>query len=126
MIQTRALRYAYPGAAALSFDDVDVPQGATLLLHGASGAGKSTWLALACGLLTPASGEVIVAGQSLAQLSRTGRDAWRSRHLGIRDPFGQLTRPLEVVPDEDDEGEQGEPGHRPRDAAEGALLLRRG
>ncbi|MEO7392038.1 MAG: ATP-binding cassette domain-containing protein [Ramlibacter sp.] len=83
MIRTRALRYAYPGGAELSFEDIDVPQGATLLLHGASGAGKSTWLALACGLLTPASGEVVVAGQPLSKLSRAGRDAWRARHLGF-------------------------------------------
>ena len=83
MIQTRALRYAYPGGSALSFDDVDVAQGATLLLHGKSGAGKSTWLALVAGLLTPAAGEVVVAGQALSRLSGAARDAWRGRHMGF-------------------------------------------
>ena len=83
MIRTRALRYAYPGGAELAFDDVDVPQGATLLLQGVSGAGKSTWMALASGLLTPAGGEVVVADQALSQLSRAQRDAWRARNLGF-------------------------------------------
>lgn len=83
MIETRALRYEYPAGPALSFPDVDVPQGATLLLRGNSGAGKSTWLALAAGLLTPTAGEVAMAGQPLSGLSRTGRDAWRARHLGF-------------------------------------------
>jgi len=83
VIETRALRYEYPAGPALSFPDVDVPQGATLLLRGNSGAGKSTWLALAAGLLTPTAGEVVMAGQPLSGLSRTGRDAWRARHLGF-------------------------------------------
>lgn len=83
MIETRALRYEYPSGPSLSFHDVDVPQGATLLLRGKSGAGKSTWLALVAGLLTPTAGEVVVAGQDLSRLSRTGRDAWRARHLGF-------------------------------------------
>lgn len=83
MVETRALRYRYPGGPELSFDDVDVPQGATLLLRGDSGVGKSTWLALAAGLLTPTAGEVVIAGQPLAGLSRAARDAWRGRHLGF-------------------------------------------
>ncbi|HSI55698.1 MAG: ABC transporter ATP-binding protein [Ramlibacter sp.] len=83
MIQTRALRYRYAGGPVLDFQDVDVPQGATLLLRGNSGSGKSTWLALAAGLLTPDAGEVVVAGQPLSRLSRGARDAWRAGHLGF-------------------------------------------
>jgi len=83
MVETRALRYEYPGGPALTFDDVDVPQGATLLLRGDSGVGKSTWLALAAGLLTPTAGELVIAGQRLAGLSRAARDAWRGRQLGF-------------------------------------------
>lgn len=83
MIETRALRYDYPSGPSLSFEDVAVPQGATLLLHGRSGAGKSTWLSLIAGLLTPTAGEIVVAGQALSGLSRAARDAWRARHLGF-------------------------------------------
>ena len=54
-----------------------------MLLRGNSGAGKSTWLALAAGLLTASAGEVAVAGQPLSALSRAARDGWRARHLGF-------------------------------------------
>jgi putative ABC transport system ATP-binding protein len=96
MIQTRALRYEYPSGPVLAFPDLEVPQGATLLLHGNSGAGKSTWLALAAGLLTPSAGEVVVAGQALPQLARTARDAWRARHLGFLPQKLHLSEALSV------------------------------
>jgi putative ABC transport system ATP-binding protein len=83
MIRTRALRHHYPGGPALAFDDVDLPQGGVLLLQGRSGAGKSTWLALIAGLRTPTAGDVVVAGQPLAQLAPGARDAWRGRHVGF-------------------------------------------
>jgi putative ABC transport system ATP-binding protein len=83
MIQARALRYDYPRGPSLSFDDVDVPQGGTLLLRGNSGAGKSTWLALAAGLLTPTGGDVVMSGQPMSRLSQGGRDAWRAKNIGF-------------------------------------------
>ena len=83
MIQARSLAYRYPQGPALSFPDVEVPQGGTLLLQGRSGAGKSTWLALVAGLLTPTSGQVLVAGQDLAPLRGGARDRWRGRSIGF-------------------------------------------
>ncbi len=83
MIETHALRYEYTEGPVLSFHDVEVPQGGTLLLRGNSGAGKSTWLALAAGLLTSTAGEIVVAGQPLSRLSRTARDRWRARNVGF-------------------------------------------
>ena len=83
MIQTRGLRFAYPGHAPLRFHDVVVSQGGVLLLRGASGSGKSTWLALAAGLLTPEAGEVVVAEQSVGVLPSGQRDRWRAQHVGF-------------------------------------------
>jgi putative ABC transport system ATP-binding protein len=96
MVETRGLRYEYPAGPALAFDDLDVPQGATVLLHGSSGSGKSTWLALAAGLLTPSDGEMVVAGQRLSALSRAGRDVWRGRHLGFLPQKLHLSEALTV------------------------------
>jgi putative ABC transport system ATP-binding protein len=96
MIETRGLRYRYPGGPELAFDDVRVGQGSALLLRGNSGAGKSTWLALAAGLLTPTAGELVVAGQPLGGLSRSGRDAWRARHLGFLPQKLHLSEALTV------------------------------
>lgn len=97
MIRTRSLRYAYAGGPQLSFTDVSVPQGGTLLLRGNSGTGKSTWLSLAAGLLTPAAGEMVVAGQRLGDLSGAARDRWRSRHLGFLPQRLHLSQALTVA-----------------------------
>ena len=83
MIRTKHLNYAYAGQGALVFPDVDLPQGDTLVLRGNSGSGKSTWLALLAGLLTPQQCELTVAGQRLNGLSNSARDAWRAHNLGF-------------------------------------------
>ena len=83
MISTRQLAYRYPSGPELRFNDIDVPQGGVLLLRGASGSGKSTWLALAAGLLTASNGDISVAGQSLKVLGKVASDAWRAQTIGF-------------------------------------------
>jgi putative ABC transport system ATP-binding protein len=83
MIQTRQLRYHYPGGATLNFPDLDVAQGSVLLLSGPSGCGKSTWLALVAALVAPTSGELTVAEQALGALENIAADAWRARAIGF-------------------------------------------
>lgn len=84
MIRTQGLAYQYPGAdAALQFPDVDVAQGAVLLLSGPSGCGKSTWLALVAGLVAPTAGTLEVAGQPLHALKSVASDAWRAWAIGF-------------------------------------------
>ena len=96
MIETRALRFQYPAGPALAFPDIQVPQGATLLVHGNSGSGKSTWLALIAGLRTATGGEVLVAGQALGALLRGRRDRWRARTLGFLPQQLHLSEALDV------------------------------
>jgi putative ABC transport system ATP-binding protein len=83
MIHSQGLAFAYPGGSPIAFADVDVPQGAVLLVHGPSGCGKSTWLALVAGLVAPASGQLTVAGQPLAALGKVAADAWRAKTIGF-------------------------------------------
>ncbi|MES2945542.1 MAG: ATP-binding cassette domain-containing protein [Pseudomonadota bacterium] len=83
MISTNGLAYGYKNGPTLEFDDIEVAQGAVLLLRGASGSGKSTWLALIAGLLTASSGDITVAGESLKSLGRVAGDAWRARTIGF-------------------------------------------
>lgn len=83
MIQTRQLAYTYPGGMALQFPDVDVAQGAVLLVSGPSGCGKSTWLALVAALVVPTNGTLIVAGQALDAMKNVAADAWRAGAIGF-------------------------------------------
>lgn len=96
MIRTQGLRYSYPQGPALVFPDVDVPQGAVLLLSGPSGCGKSTWLALAAALVTPTAGSITVAGQSLTRLGNIAADAWRARAIGFLPQKLHLSAALNV------------------------------
>jgi putative ABC transport system ATP-binding protein len=83
MIRTQGLQYHYPQGPALSFPDVDVPQGTVLLLSGPSGCGKSTWLALVAALVAPSAGQITVAGQALGALKNVASDAWRAGAIGF-------------------------------------------
>ncbi len=96
MISTTGLRYRYASGPNLSFADVQVPQGGLLLLRGGSGSGKSTWLALAAGLLSPSGGDISVAGQPLGALSERQRDGWRARNLGFLPQQLHLSQALSV------------------------------
>lgn len=69
-------------------DDVSltIPPGSTVAVVGASGAGKTTLAALAAGLRVPDSGEILVDGTEVAQLSdreRAGRLAMVSQDVYV-------------------------------------------
>ncbi|KRB98040.1 ABC transporter [Hydrogenophaga sp. Root209] len=97
MIDCSGLQYTYPRSEPLRFGDVTVEQGGKLLLRGPSGGGKSTWLALASGLLTPSAGEVLVSGQSVGALPAAARDRWRARHIGFLPQKLHLSEALSVA-----------------------------
>lgn len=97
MIRTDHLAYQYLSGPALVFPNVDMPQGAVLLLKGPSGSGKSTWLALAAGLLRPSSGQILVAGQNLGELKKVATDAWRAKAIGFLPQRLHLSEALSVA-----------------------------
>lgn len=96
MITSRQLAYRYADGPALAFADLQVAQGGVLLLTGASGSGKSTWLALAAGLLQASSGDMLVAGQALKQLDKVHSDAWRAKTIGFLPQKLHLSSALSV------------------------------
>lgn len=96
MIQTRGLCYQYADGPLLSFPDVEVPQGAVLLLSGPSGCGKSTWLALVAALVAPTAGALVVAEQPLGALKSVAADAWRARAIGFLPQRLHLSTALSV------------------------------
>jgi putative ABC transport system ATP-binding protein len=61
---------------------LDVDKGDFLSLMGASGSGKSTLLNLIAGIDRPTSGQLVVNGQAITQLSRTKLAYWRAANVG--------------------------------------------
>ncbi len=73
-IRLAGVHFAYDEKPVLSQLDLTIPAGATTVLIGSSGAGKSTVLDLVIGLLRPQDGEILVDGKPLTDIDRT---AWR-------------------------------------------------
>lgn len=70
--------------------NLEVPEGAFLALMGPSGSGKTTLLNLIAGIDRPTSGDLSVAGESVAQLTEGQLAQWRSDHIGFIFQFYNL------------------------------------
>ena len=60
-----------------------------MALMGPSGSGKTTLLNLIAGIDRPTSGQVVVAGTDVAQLSESALAHWRSQNVGLHLPVLQ-------------------------------------
>jgi multiple sugar transport system ATP-binding protein len=71
IVETRRLRKQFTGAEQGAVDGVDLAtqEGEFLVLLGPSGSGKSTLLRMIAGLETPTSGEVLIGGRVVNELS---------------------------------------------------------
>jgi lipoprotein-releasing system ATP-binding protein len=70
--------------------NLSVAAGERLAIIGSSGSGKSTLLNLLAGLDTPTTGEVVIAGESISQLSENRRAELRNSQLGFVFQFHHL------------------------------------
>ena len=68
-------RFAYP--------DLDIKEKDTLLLTGASGSGKTTFLSMLAGLLPPSTGKVVFQGQDFYAADSKMRDRLRGQRMGF-------------------------------------------
>lgn len=66
----------------LDVPSFDVAAASELAIAGTSGCGKTTFLNIIAGLLTPDGGTVRFADQEVSGLSEPKRDAWRAENLG--------------------------------------------
>lgn len=80
---TRTYQVGESSVHALRGVDLDVAAGELLGVVGVSGSGKSTLLHLIGGLDAPTAGEVTVAGQPLAAMSRKARSLYRRATVGF-------------------------------------------
>jgi putative ABC transport system ATP-binding protein len=67
-----------------------IDRGEFLALMGPSGSGKTTLLNLVAGIDRPDQGEIVVAGESIGNLSSRQLAGWRARHVGLVFQFYNL------------------------------------
>src|SRR5215813_6601166 len=92
MVEGKDIRFAYkkPVLNGVSFT---IERGELLTVLGANGAGKSTLLKIIIGLLRPKSGEVLLDGQNLRNLSRreiAKRIGYVAQEASVRFPLTAL------------------------------------
>lgn len=68
---------------ALKSVSLHIEKGETLALVGSSGSGKSTFLNCVSGLEQPDTGEIVLSGQDLSQLSTDEMSQFRGTKMGI-------------------------------------------
>lgn len=75
IISVRDLSKTYSsGFEALKHINLDIEQGEILALLGPNGAGKTTLISVICGIVTPTSGQVTVAGHDIVRDYRKARE----------------------------------------------------
>ncbi len=85
IVHMSGVRFTWPGrnAFSLAIEDFALKKGERLLLIGPSGTGKSTFLSLLAGIVTPQEGIIDVLGTDIARLRGAARDRFRAEHYGI-------------------------------------------
>ena len=110
-IELRDVSLGFDEKRVLEDISFEVPKGATAVLLGVSGAGKSVLLKLILGLLKPDSGEILIEGENIAPMNETSLYAFR-RRMGIVFQEGALFDSLSVYENVSyrvrEEGEQDE------------------
>ena len=71
VLKATSLVKNYGGTRALDGLDLELPQGKIVGLLGPNGSGKTTFLKIAAGLLTPSAGEVTVCGRKIGPETKT-------------------------------------------------------
>lgn len=83
-ISLEDLVYAWPGQPPLlEIESLQVQIGERIFLQGDSGSGKSTFLGLISGVLTPDQGKLSVLGQEIGTVSARKRDRLRAEEMGV-------------------------------------------
>ncbi len=95
LVALRDLRFGYGEHDVLHGVTLNVPRGKVVAIMGGSGCGKTTLMRLIGGQLRPKSGELLVCGQSVPALDRTGLYALR-RRMSMLFQFGALFTDMSV------------------------------
>ena len=83
VVDIRDLKAGYGSRVIVSLPSLQIAKGEHTLLLGPSGCGKTTLLNVLAGIAVPLAGQVNVNGTALGNLSASGRDRFRGRHIAV-------------------------------------------
>lgn len=83
MIEVINLTKKYENCVALNDINFEVDNGEFVVVTGRSGSGKSTLLKCMSGLLLPSSGEVLIDGKNIYQMTESEKCCFRNQKIGF-------------------------------------------
>ncbi len=85
LLELHNLKFSWnpKGPYLIDVDSFVVNQGEKVFIYGPSGVGKSTFLNLLSGVLSPQAGQIKVLGQNLVSMPESQKDGWRGDHMGF-------------------------------------------
>tara|TARA_B100000482_G_C12497691_1_gene255277 strand:- start:91 stop:717 length:627 start_codon:yes stop_codon:yes gene_type:complete len=83
MLSSQSVSFSYDSMQKLSFPDIKLGDGESLLVLGESGVGKTTLIHILAGLLIPESGSVEMNGVKFQDLSLRELDQFRGNQIGM-------------------------------------------
>jgi lipoprotein-releasing system ATP-binding protein len=83
MIITKDLGYEYDNGKSFTFPDIKLEKNQTLLIHGNSGVGKTTFLNLLGLLIKPAKGHIEIDKIDIKTIGDANLPTFRAKHVGI-------------------------------------------
>lgn len=84
LIEIKDLKFSYAAGTpdTLVIPEFQVNSGEEVYIYGPSGTGKTTFLEILAGVLSPQSGEMKILGQDFSKMSAVQRDKFRAEHMG--------------------------------------------
>ena len=83
MLAAKSIKYSYNSNNKFEFPDFCLESTEDLLILGDSGVGKTTFLNILGGLLSPQSGSITLNGTNYSDLSNKDLDKFRGKNIGI-------------------------------------------
>lgn len=83
MLAAKSIKYSYNSNNTFEFPDFCLESTEDLLIIGDSGVGKTTFLNILGGLLSPQSGSITLNGTNYSDLSNKDLDKFRGKNIGI-------------------------------------------
>ncbi|MBL8006182.1 MAG: ABC transporter ATP-binding protein [Ignavibacteria bacterium] len=86
MLNIKNLRKSFTNSNNETFNVINIPEfiledSELLAISGDSGSGKSTFLSLISGIISPDMGEITINGTDITKLSESKKDLFRAKHI---------------------------------------------